>query len=295
MAAETIGRTFAVEPPARLRVTNLRGRVEIIPGEAGEIAITATRHPGGSQPEIVLEQDADGRVVVEARRPDSITQLFGLGKPGKVDFKVRVPPNCSVSLISVGSDAQIEGLTGDFNLSNVSGDLTLRDLTGSFALGNVSGKVEATNLRGTLKFSTVSGRVWVADADFSAVEGKTVSGQLWLQTPLGGGPYWFNSVSGHVTLIVPEETVCRVRHQSVGGRVRVLSPAADAEGGAEVILRSVSGQLLICPAGAEGAANPMAEPQPEKPAAPRKSAMQILDEIESGGLSVSDALDQLTP
>lgn len=44
MSQETIEQTFIVEGPAQLTVINIRGRIDIQPGEDGKISVSAVKH-----------------------------------------------------------------------------------------------------------------------------------------------------------------------------------------------------------------------------------------------------------
>ena len=46
MSTEIFEHTFEVKVPARLRVSNVRGHVDVQPGEEGIISVTAAKHQG---------------------------------------------------------------------------------------------------------------------------------------------------------------------------------------------------------------------------------------------------------
>ena len=64
---------FNVSSPARLSVNNIRGSVEIHPGEEGVIQVTATKHThtgNDHQTKIDISQETDGSVNASTRFPD---------------------------------------------------------------------------------------------------------------------------------------------------------------------------------------------------------------------------------
>jgi DUF4097 and DUF4098 domain-containing protein YvlB len=325
MSIETIEHTFEVESPARLKVSNIRGHVDIQPGEEGVIHVTVEKHKGSmnnDKTQIIIGQESDGLVVAEAKHENSITNWFGLNKPCKVNFTIRVPRNCSVKMNCVSSSAAIDGLEGSIDANCVSGKLELSNLVGEFDFSSVSGKITAENLEGPLEMNNVSGKVQISDSRISRMLGKTVSGSASIETPLTDGPYEFKSVSGNMSVITPDDTACTIHIKSVSGRAKVNLPVTSrsgahnkqvievAGGGPEVRMKSVSGGLKV------GSPN-FSESEPESGSiqssdssqdhlsaqrdehlssesdAPDKSQMEILQEIERGEITVDEALKQM--
>jgi len=309
MSTENFEHTFEVAAPAYLKVSNVRGSVDVRPGEDGIISVTAVKHQGSisnSQTIINIEQQDDGTVIAEAKHENSIANWFGLNKPCKVDFTIQVPKNCSVKANCVSCNAVIQGLEGDIDVNNVSGDMKLSDLSGEFTSSNVSGDITAHNLSGPLNLNTVSGDVQIQESQIPTMIGKTVSGSLSVQTPLGEGPYEFKTVSGDLKLLPPEDQGCIVKIRSISGNIRTSMPVTASEGhrsnkqitildgGPEVNVKSVSGNVRIG-AKAEVVEKADVEVKPIKSEKPAKSQLQILEEIDSGELSVEEAIKQLNP
>jgi len=310
MSSETIERSFQVESPAHLKVSNIRGSVDIRASEEGVISVSAVKHTNSGsndQTRVVIEQRPDGVVAVESRYEASIANWLGLNKPCKVDYVIRVPRACSAKVSCVSSEASLAGLEGDFDLDSVSGDLHLKDLSGNFDLKSVSGKIVGENSSGALDFDSVSGSVRISGANFPSISGNTVSGNVELHTALAEGPYKLNTVSGNVTLVVPEDSACTVASHSISGRVYVSLPAARQHGngrngvmdvragGVKVAFNSISGYLRIrTDQESEVEAEATSSGATETPSK-AKSRMRILQEIEEGKLSVAEALQQMNP
>jgi DUF4097 and DUF4098 domain-containing protein YvlB len=306
MSQETIQQTYNVISPARLQVSNIRGSVDIQPGDEASISITAVKHTNSGNAdltEIELSQEEDGKVTAKAIYKNG-SSWMGLNKPCKVDFLVRTPRTCSVKMSGVSCNASVQGLDGDFSLSNVSGAVNLQKLAGPINLKNVSGKVVAEELNGALEMDTVSGKVRIMNSNIPSASGTTVSGSVVLETPLTVGPYRFKTVSGRVSLITPEDTGCNVHLRSLSGKANVSLPITKQtgsrsrrqlqiqDGGPDVHLKSVSGNLRIVTAENQKT-NAEFESQPVEEAAPGESQMDILEQINRGDLSVEDALNKL--
>jgi hypothetical protein len=305
MSQETIERRFEVGSPARLKLSNIRGPVDIQVGNAGIIEVAAVKHLDSGnqdQTEVKIEQAADGRVIVKTEYFNSVGNWFGINKPCKVDCTLRVPEDCDVRASGVSSQISVKGLNGDIDISTVSGKLTCRDLSGQLKLGTVSGSIQAERLSGELEVNGVSGRVRIMESKLSQAFIKTVSGSMVLQTPLAEGPYTFKGVSGRATLVIPEDTACSASFHSVSGRMRTSLPLTKDNrrgsrgsfeiqgGGANVTYKCVSGALKIVTTEDEKIIEGKAvlKPQP----AP-KNQMDVLQKIERGEISVDEALQEL--
>jgi len=319
MSIETFEQTFEVEAPARLKVSNVRGHIDIQPGDDGVISIIAFKHNrsgSNGSTQILIEQESGGLVVAKAKYENSIANWFGFNKPCRVDFTIRVPQTCSVKVNSVSGSAAIDGLEGHIDVNSVSGDLKLTNLSGNYDFSSVSGKITAENLTGPLNMNSVSGKVKISDSHISSLVGKTVSGNVCIETPLTKGPYEFKSVSGNMSVITPDDQACTVRIKSVSGKAKVNLPITSksgvrnkqvievAGGGTEVTAKSVSGILKIGspnyvkakvqePDNQTDIAKPEAVIQPAVPVPTPKSQMQILQDIENGEISVDQALEQM--
>jgi DUF4097 and DUF4098 domain-containing protein YvlB len=276
--SEIIEKTFTVASPARLDLSNIRGSVEVHPGEEGTIRVHVTKDTNSgdaSRTEIELSQASDGSVKVATHFPEGAwSWLFG-SFPCRVAYVVQAPRNCSLKINGVSSETLAEGFEGEFNFHSVSGEMTLRnlngpvkvntvsgevelaELTGDLNLTTVSGKVSGKHIQGPVHLNTVSGRVALDESSLSSVDASTVSGRMEYQTAFGAGPYHFSSVSGDVELLVPPETRCSAELHAISGKLFTKLPATSivrqngnqtAEiqgGGVRVHLHSVSGNLSL--------------------------------------------------
>ena len=276
--SETIEKTFTVSSPARLNLSNIRGSVEIRPGEDGVIRITAVKRDGTGDPkstEIEMVQESDGTVKVATHYPEAWWGWIIGSFPCAVDYTIQAPRACSLKVNGVSNEASAGGFEGEFDFHSVSGEMSLRDLkgptkvstvsgkleleaiSGEMRLNSVSGKITGRRLEGRLHLDTVSGRVELEDSNLASAEAGTVSGGMELQTPLGEGPYRFNSVSGDVELTLPADTRCSAELHAVSGAITTKLPATSTSrrngsqsveiqgGGVKVYAHSVSGNLSL--------------------------------------------------
>jgi hypothetical protein len=300
--SETIEKKFNVSKPARLAVNNVSGSVNIHPGEEGTIQVTAIKHPftgDEKRTEIEITQETDGTVKASTHFPDGgWSWMFG-SHPCDVDYVITVPPQCSIKVNGVSATMIAEGLEGDVNVNSVSGEITLKDMKGSLRIHSVSGDIEGENLDGKLNADTVSGDVEVKASTLSTINGKTVSGDIRISTPLADGPYDFKSVSGDVQLKLPSETRCTGELHSLSGDLSTSFPASGYSsnpgskevhvqgGGVKISLNSVSGDLSLDCDGEISSTPAAAKPISSEE---RKA---VLESVERGEMTVEQALGKL--
>jgi hypothetical protein len=310
MSDETIEKTFQVPDQARLSVSNIRGSITIQPGDANVIRVSAVKRGSFDSGRYTIEisQDSDESVRVETRSNES---MFGfLSHPPKVDYTLQVPQSIQVFASGISSAINVKGLNGEFKLKTVSGEINLADLSGPFKINVVSGDITGSRLTGTLELEAVSGRVRLMESNFPNADASTVSGDLVLQTTISAGPYHFSSVSGSVRMLVPPDTRCNAELNSVSGSIRSSLPATTTRlghgskiaqiqgGGAVVRLKSVSGGLSFETEGiptesVSVTSSVPVQPTPPSPPAPapeKLSTADILQRIESGEMTVDDAI-----
>lgn len=305
MSEKRIERTFEVGSQAKLKLSNIRGSVDIQPGKDGVIEVSAVKYLNSGNEkdtEIDMDQDNDGQVIVKTTYENSISNWFGLNKPCKVEYTVHVPENSTIKVNGVSSNISVRGLEGAFDIHSVSGSLNLNGLTGLIKASSVSGSIIGENLSGPLDGDSVSGKIRVMESQIPEAVVKTVSGKAVLQTPLGDGPYLFKSVSGNVILVVPEDAGCVAHHKSISGRLKTSLPITKDQhygprriaeiqgGGSEVTQKSVSGSLRIVTSENEKIVE---QHTPLKRPHRSKNQLAILQKIESGEISVEEALKEL--
>jgi len=322
---DKIEREFAVGAPAKLSVGNIRGSVDIQAGPDGVIQVVAVKRldtGDAERTEIVVEQAADGSVKVETRL-GSPAGWFTSWQPCAVDYTVRVPRQCLLAARVVSSALLARGMTGEVSINAVSGEVTLGDLSGDLKFKTVSGNLIGDALTGSLRLDTVSGGVRLRQCRFDAIDARTVSGNVSIETPLlaGAQTYRLKSVSGDITLVFPAATRCAVEGHSLSGRLRTNLPSQPQRAGlsgrrwrvdvsagegqdeaaspAQVTFDSVSANLILNVAGdaivheaVREAAHPTPLPAPASASGPSHS--EILDRVARGEMTVDDAIGVLT-
>lgn len=301
MSTETNEYSFDVGSPAELVVKNIRGLVNIKPGEDGVIKITETRHLDdgyADQTAIEVSQDASGRVKASVRMLDSFFN-FNIRKPLRVDFEIEAPAKTNLKVKVVSGEIAVSGLSGQIYLKTVSGSQHLQDLSGDLDLASVSGSITGTNLSGEAQVDVVSGRLDLRGCDFPNLRAKVVSGKALVETKFGEGPYNLDAVSGTLTLVVPEDTNCQVSATAVSGRFKTDLNVSQSsvgrrhwdvkigEGGVPVRMKTVSGKMqLLSSFDAVGKS-------PGNVRMSRKQREKILTRLSEGEIDVDQAVQEL--
>ncbi|MFC1922991.1 DUF4097 family beta strand repeat-containing protein [Chloroflexota bacterium] len=303
MTVEIIEKTFTCSESPVLTLSNIRGSVLIQPGQNGQITVIASKKVKSGDSEntrVELSQSADGSVNASTHYDKSGIRFLSTWRPCKVDYDVRVPEDCSLKIRGVSNSAVIEGISGRMDLSTVSGDLDCRSLSGELKVKALSGDVSGESLSGPIQLWTVSGDIRLTGCDFPSLKGKTVSGDILIETPLGDGPYNFNAVSGDIKLEIPPSTGVTIHSTSLSGDIRTNSQISTSNhsrnnrkvevqgGGVEIHHHSVSGDLfLVNTKGNDASLIPQEDNLDQNSSLTRS---EILDRIAIGELSTEEAL-----
>ena len=306
MNVESIEKTFSCSDSAKLYLSNIRGSVMIQPGDDKEITVAADKRldtGDGENTQIELSQSSDGSVRVDTRYNRNGFWFFSNWFPCKVDYRVSVPKDCALKIRGVSNSAHVEGLSGGLDLATVSGEVEIRSLCGELKLKSVSGDVLGENISGSTHLNTVSGDIKLNNSDLPALRGKTVSGDLLVETPLGDGLYDFKSVSGDVELHISSMRGVTVTSSSLSGKIRTSLASSDtslsrnhrqvkiAGGGVEINHNSVSGDILLM---RETEVSALMDGQDMEIAEkPSQKRTDILDQVGRGELSVDQAVQIL--
>ena len=126
----------------------------------------------------------------------------------------------------MSNSARIEDISGKIDISTVSGELELSSLSGEIRLRTVGGDVQGEAISGPTRLDTVSGDINLKKSDIPVLKGKTVSGDLVVETTLGDGPYSFNAVSGDIELFIASIRGATITSSSLSGNIRTsLEPS----------------------------------------------------------------------
>jgi hypothetical protein len=182
--------------PLVVIVRNIFGPIQVIAHDRDRVEMHATETIRGdlqadierARAEVALEtQQEPGRVAfrVRHRGSDPNCNCGPRFEDYRVEYAIelRVPREAAVEVATINDgDLSVEGVAGDFALSNVNGAVRLIDASGSGSVTTVNGKVEATFERAPTEptsFKTVNGELDVtfpetlaADLGFATMNGE---------------------------------------------------------------------------------------------------------------------------
>ncbi|MDH5605801.1 MAG: DUF4097 domain-containing protein [Anaerolineae bacterium] len=299
---EIIEKSFEVDSSPTLDVQNISGHVTLQTGAPGVISITAKKYLNRGNPELTeihLTQDKNGAVHARTKFTPG---LLGIGRQAaKVDYDITLPEHCDIRAELVESRLDIAGISGKIVLNSVSGEINAANIQDDIRIKTVSGNISADRLAGKADFDTVSANITVNNSLISWLNANSVSGNIAIETGLDQGPYSFKSVSGKLSIILPQDCGCSISAASLSGEIRTNITATrltskppkhffELEGGGPaVIFNTVSGNMFVLTK--DGGESRRPSTGNEKI---RKVRLGILTQLENGELSVEDALEKLS-
>ncbi|WP_030164874.1 DUF4097 family beta strand repeat-containing protein [Spirillospora albida] len=220
-----------------LRATLITGSISVLASdERPSVMVSLVEGPP-----LIVAHEAGILTITHEKRWEGLLTWLRTQKC-RADITVTVPPDCPVGLNLVTAEAVITGLTAPAHIKSVSGDVTLDGVTGTIDANTASGAIEAREVDGTVSFTSVAGDLSLAGGAVDRLSAQTVSGRVAADVDLiGVGDVHVHTVSGEVTLRIPESADAEVTLSSAGGRVTSSFPGlsrADRTG-----FQTVSGKI----------------------------------------------------
>lgn len=139
----------------------------------------------------------------------------------RIEATVSVPRETVIRANWVAGDLLVSGIAGDVKTNAVSADCAFDGTSGNLRTSTVSGDVTVRNHRGSVRLNTVSGTLTAAGA-LTEIDSNSVSGSVMLDI-VGARPRTIklNSVSGGVTVRLPNDVAPNISVTALSGRVQV--------------------------------------------------------------------------
>ena len=208
-----------VELVRSLKVGFVGGQIDIIghdePGARVEVHSISGR-------DLKITLDGDRLEIDHPQlRWDNFIEVFkSLRSNAKADVSVLVPRDVALKFGIVSANALVSGLVTDARLSTVSGDLVVDGLSGNLELNGVSGELSVRNHTGKIHAHTVSGDVTATGA-IQRFSSDGVSGNVLLDITGTPDEINVNTVSGDLTVRIPQAVGARYRINTVSGRMQL--------------------------------------------------------------------------
>jgi hypothetical protein len=266
-------------PGASLRITTSSGDVTVIAEERSDIDA-----PDDARVDVANGEGArEERATRRRRRPGPLRHLRRLAgeaiygrhghgrrehgpvleirspRGGSRDLEVHCPTGTPISVGTISGDVRLRGDFGPATVTTTSGGVCV-DKAAALDARSISGHLEVDCCSGLCRLNTKSGHIEAADtgpAEAATVSGyvrlhrtaggvavRTVSGNVELGTD-GTEPVNVRTISGGITVKVPEERLPAARLRSLSGRIN-----CDCLQGSDFLLEvtSVSGKIEVEPA-----------------------------------------------
>jgi DUF4097 and DUF4098 domain-containing protein YvlB len=191
---EESDQTIPLEGITSLRIENARGEVDVRPGPAGSIRVTALKTARARTE--ARAKDLAGRTTVETRREGGRFEIVvkypqrnairigwrelvrgSVDSPqSEVRLTLQIPRELALEMRSASADLSALDLAGPLEIDTASGDVTVIGTRGAVDVATSAGSIEAKDVRG-LNARTVSGSVRVENAS-GALHARSTSGTI---------------------------------------------------------------------------------------------------------------------
>lgn len=239
-AGTPIGQSRAVNPDARIDVSNVKGSVTVTAWDKAEVAIGGMLGEGARG--LAIEGGGD-HLGIKVQAPERQGGWFSWGadtRMGATVLDLKVPSTAALRIEVVSADVSVSGVAGrSLDVNGISGKLHLDsgadevevdsvsgpiDLVGTATrahLQTVSGNIRARGVGGKLRFETVSGDISADNRSYRELDASTVSGSIELRgMPEPAARVSVESMSGDVRLYLPAVISASLRASSFSGSIR---------------------------------------------------------------------------
>jgi DUF4097 and DUF4098 domain-containing protein YvlB len=210
-------RTIEVDGVQELDAAIVRGRLDVITHDEPTTVVEVTSLSG--RPVEISLSNGVLRVGYGDFGANWLTRIIGAGVDRAV-ISIALPAGTAVRAATVSGDGLVCGTSGGTTIKTVSGSLMADDTSGTLTAETVSGEIIARHHTGPLVVKSVSGEI-TASGFLSSVRASTVSGDLSFDMLGAPDDLVSKSVSGDVTVRLPEEVGVEVKAKTTSGTVLV--------------------------------------------------------------------------
>jgi DUF4097 and DUF4098 domain-containing protein YvlB len=266
----SFARSFSVNGPIRLELTNAAGDVNITEGAAGTVTIHAEvrasgfgfENPQKRLSDIVsnppVEQRGDTiRIGKDLSRMRNIAITYTIQVPHDTEISSAVASGAQtirnvrgpVNIKAASGSIRVEKIDHDVQLSTASGSISANDVGSDVHISSASGSVTVTNIKGDVRVKAIAGVIRVSqpggrvEADTASgeveiqgaasdVKAHATSGRVYVQGNPGSDSFWeLKTVSGGVQFSVPASANFHLSAEAVSGEIRADIPIVIEEQG----------------------------------------------------------------
>ncbi len=241
-----------VKPAASIAISTDYGDITVLPEDAPDIRVVASKSVGGLGSENSAKQRAD-EVKVEIHEDAGIYTVRLVdpksGRRMRVDLEVHVPKQAGVDARSGRGNVKVTGLAGNISVDARRGDVEVRDAgkdvsaevrSGSLQIEGVKGNVRVQGRGSDIEVNDVGGDASIEGEFNGPIRAKNVAkslhflsqrtdltiGALAGRLELDSGDLRVYDASGNVTLNTSHKDI---RMDNVGGRIRIDNKKGNVE------------------------------------------------------------------
>jgi len=287
-------RILETGPDAELELNYISGNLRVVSSEDERVVIEAVKRVSAvsmDEAELVADhieikvKHDDNKVLVATNylrmrnRSASFWQkVLGVGGTdsyGEVDWTIRVPQGCRISVVNTSGKMEISHILGDLDIRTSSAEINLNSIEGQISIENASGttrgellfgpvtlrqaqgKIDLRFVEGDIRIKSFSADISVRQ-DRGAFDLTTATGNVSIETYLDSSQdYFVATESGNITLSIPETSSGNLRIESQTGDIQTDIPIAINSmshrqidgtfglGGVSVHLMSISGDVTV--------------------------------------------------
>ncbi len=250
----SVGETDIDEDISSVEIHWVAGSVKVEPFDGDKIEIRESGY--AKESDKLRYRVTDGRLVIRFSK-SNVFFIFGVRPPK--DLVLRLPRSIAADLKALEIESVSAGVfagdlnAGELNVKSVSGSIELDGITaGKADLESVSGSINASHLKTeTLDTNNVSGGTEIY-GDIQRVDAEAVSGKITVSSETAMQSAEINTVSGAITLYLPDGSGFTAKHETVSGRINSDFAFTTAgkkytcgDGKCEIDAETVSGDLNI--------------------------------------------------
>lgn len=240
---------FAVQPGARLEVSNLNGSIEIMAWEKNEVEVNGVMYAATEAR--LREMKIDTHAQPNEVRLKTV-RAAGMNCSCGARYSIRVPKKMWLgSIVSSNGGLKVEDVEGEAQLETSNGSVRVHRHVGNVTIKTSNAGVEAMGLKGDFQARTSNGGVKVDGLTGAfAAETSNASIVARIDKMPTGRPVRATSSNGSVELYLPDYNDQSVEAETSNSSITLRLPSsANAEIRASTSNSSISNDFEITPTG----------------------------------------------
>lgn len=207
---------YTIPEGGRLKLLSGSGSVHVIAEDRGDVEIEPPHHHAELKDHVLEVRSKSGSIT--ARCPVGSRVSVGV-----ISGSIRLEGTFgSVKASAVSGSIHVDTVRGDVDIRSVSGSLTVKSCGGNCVMNTKSGRVTVGQVGRDLHAATISGTIEGGTAGQGAVEVKSISGSVSLQVPEGRNPRAkFRTLSGRVRCDCPQGEDFELKVTTLSGSIEI--------------------------------------------------------------------------